>query len=174
MPLRPTLNLIPIPTNMHTPRPIRPRLAIPILPLNLPLQRRIRSTHNRISQIIKTVIIMYQTLLIERRVARSHLHRQPVQVHLYMEQAVHLMEDGENVSVFSTEALEFVKVHWGREGERGVGGDFEEAAAFGGEGHPVLPCGVHGGLGFVVGGVARVFEELFLVLADCLVLAYGF
>jgi hypothetical protein len=84
------------------------------------------------------------------------------------------MEDSKNVGVFSAEALELVKMHGGREGERSVGGNFEEAAAFGGEGHPVFPCGVHRGLGFVVGVVARVFGEFLLVFADCLLLLCGF
>ena len=152
---------------MHRPRPIRPRLTIPALPLNLPLQRRIRHTHNRIPQIVKTVVIVYQLVLIDSRVPGPQLHSQPVDEHLHMEQAVHLMERGKDVSVFPAELFEFIKVHgWGQR-VLFVVVDLEEAAAFGGELHPFGFGGVHGGLGLVVGVVARVVDEFLLVLPDC-------
>ncbi len=83
------------------------------------------------------------------------------------------MEHGEDVSVFPAQYRVFVKVHGWWEMVGGVVGDLDEAASLWGEGVPGGFCGVEGGWGCVVGGVAGVFEEFLLGAADYVVLVGG-
>jgi len=139
---RPRNNLVPILTHMHCPSPIRSRLSIPPLTFNLALQRRIRHTHDRISQIVETVIVVNQLPLVQRRVTGPHLHRQHIHVRLHVIQAVHLVKYGEHVRVFSAQHGELVEMHGRRQIVVTVGGYLEEAAALWGEGVPGGFCAV--------------------------------
>lgn len=120
---------------MHPARPIRARRLSPTLRLRLPLERRIGVTHDGIPQIVEAVIVVAQLVLVNRGVAAPHLQDQSVDVGGHVIQAVHLVEHSDCEDVFLGE---FFEVHWWREGVRGVGGDVEEAAAFGNEVEPVL------------------------------------
>lgn len=112
------------------------------------------------------MVIMNQLVLIQRRITHAHLHSQLVHVCLHVIQAVHLVEDGEHVSVFPAQDGVFVEVHgWGGMVRARVG-NLNEAAAFGGDGVPVGFCCVEGGGGFVVRGVAQVFKEFLLRAVD--------
>ena len=160
LPLRPPHNLIPILTHMHRPRPIRARYTrIMIIPHNLALERRLRRAHNRIPQVVETVIVMLELVLVERHVSRADLHGQRVHVRLHVVQAVHLVEHSQHVCVFAAEGGIFIEVHGRGQGVGGVVRDLEEAAALWGEFVPFFVGAGEGGGRFVVRVVAVVFDE---------------
>jgi hypothetical protein len=115
-----------IPTNMHRTRTIRTRNIFEHLRLTLTFQRRIATAHNRIAQIVDTVVVVANLTFIERKVFVADLHDKFVDVAGHVHEAVHFVEDSDAVErLFGLP----VEKHWSWEDVRVMVGDFDKTAA---------------------------------------------